>query len=145
MDIYWKNSMLNRCNYVLTLLFILGINKLLCFNVPDMPYRSLTWLYPYIKFWFYIIFLTYRTTNKTLTWALPTTIDITTKAPIKSTISIKIKKMKTCVRRWVVDNPDLRYSKVPILDVSANSIIHLARCLPRNKNYRFFYDNYYKR
>lgn len=41
------------------------------------------------------------------------------------------------------NNPDLRFPNEPDLGASANIVVRLARSIPRDKNYKLFFDNYY--
>ncbi|CAK1589631.1 unnamed protein product [Parnassius mnemosyne] len=41
------------------------------------------------------------------------------------------------------NDPELRDSSEPDLGASSNIVVRLARCIPRNQQYRLFFDNYY--
>lgn len=41
------------------------------------------------------------------------------------------------------NDPSLRYSNEPDLGASSNIVVRLARTIPKNQNYKLFFDNYY--
>jgi len=41
------------------------------------------------------------------------------------------------------NNPDQRLQNEPNLGASANIVVRLARIIPKNQNYKLYFDNYY--
>lgn len=41
------------------------------------------------------------------------------------------------------NNPDQRLHNEPNLGASANIVVRLARIIPKNQNYKLYFDNYY--